>query len=158
VTSERSRPWRFSRLALLALLAWAAFACALELHRSEWLLRHDPFPEERPSTWRITSRPVARMARFAFFAAKALPPGSRVAVAAGPGLEGERLYRYLWLIYFLPGVETRLAAAPSPSSPTSPISPEPPVDFWISYGARLDGPGLAPILITPDGAVYRVVR
>jgi len=155
VTPERPRPRRFSQLALLALLAWAAFACALELHRSEWLLRHDPFPEERPSTWRITSRPVARMARFASFAAKALPPGSRVAVAAGPGPEGERLCRYLWLIYFLPGVETRLASAPSPASP---IRPELPVDFWIAYGARIESPGLAPILATPDGAVYRVVR
>jgi hypothetical protein len=31
--------WR--RLVLLGLLAWAVFACGLELHRSAWLMRPD---------------------------------------------------------------------------------------------------------------------
>jgi hypothetical protein len=136
-------------LALLALLAWAAFACALELHRSAWLLRHDPFPEARPSTWRITSRAARRVAGFAAAAAPLLPAGSRVAVVNEPGPDDERFFRYLWLTYFLPGVEARPAAAPSPGLP---------VDYWIAYGTRLADPRLAPLLTTPDGAVYRVLR
>jgi len=140
------------RLALLALLAWTAFAFSLEFHRSEWLLRHDPFLEERPSTWRITSRPVRRMERFAAAAKSLLPAGSRVAVTDEPGPEPERFFRYLWLIYFLPGIETRLANGPSPDFPA---------DFWIAYGTRLEDrrdPRLAPILTTPEGAVYKVLR
>jgi hypothetical protein len=137
------------RLVLLGLLAWAVFACGLELHRSEWLLRHDPFPEEQPSTWRITSRPVRRMARFLSMTQAAVPIGSRVAVLNEPGPPRERFFRYLWVAYFLPGLETRLEEAPDASRP---------VDFWLAYGTRVDDPRLVPVLTTPDGALYRVRR
>jgi hypothetical protein len=121
----------------------------LEFHRSAWLLRHDPFPEERPSTWRITSRSVRRMAGFLARVRAAVPLGSQVAVINEPGPPRERFFRYLWVAYFLPGVETRLEEALDASRP---------VDFCLAYGTRVDDPRLIPVLATPEGALYRVRR
>jgi hypothetical protein len=140
-------PRSTARLVLLGLLAWAVVACALELHRSEWLLRHDPFPEETPSRWRISSRPVRRVSHFLSAVRPLLPAGSRVAVVNEPGPPEERFFRYLWIAYFLPGVETR---------PESSAAAAVPVDFWLTYGTRADDPRLIPVLTAPDGTLYRV--
>jgi hypothetical protein len=140
-------PRNASRLALLGLLAWTLFACALELHRSEWLLRHDPFPEEQPSRWRITSRPVRRLAGFLSAVKPVLPAGSRVAVTNEPGTPEERFFRSLWIAYYLPGVETRPASAAAAGLP---------VDFQLTYGTRADDPRLIPVLTAPEGTLYRV--
>jgi len=142
-------PRSASRCALLGLLAWAAFACVLELHRSEWLLRHDPFPEEQPSSWRITSRPVRRIANFLSAVKAAVPVGSRIAVTTEPGPANERFFRSLWVAYFLPGVETLPENGPATGLP---------VDFLLAYGTRADDPRLEPVLTTPGGVVYRVRR
>lgn len=134
-------------LALAALLLWTAFSFALEVYRSHWLWRADPWSEERPSTWRITSRPVQRLSGFAAQAARSIPAGSRVAVRSEPGPEQERFFRCLWLVFLLPDRDVQLATAPDQS---------PGFGYWIAYGTRLQDPRLETLFESPDGAVYRL--
>lgn len=78
-----------------------------------------------------------------------MPAGSRVAVTNEPGPPEERFFRYLWIAYFLPGIETRPESAADSSLP---------VDFWLTYGTRATDPRLEPVLSTPDGGLYQVRR
>jgi len=129
--------------ALLALLvAWAAYGCALELYRSGWLIVNDPWPEEKPSTWRVGSAPVERLEDFTSKLEDALEPGAVVAVSS-PEPRREQEVRALFFAYAMPAQEVR-AGRPGDGLPA---------DYWIAYGTRLEG--LEVVAEHPGGVLYR---
>lgn len=82
-------------------LLWAMSASAVELYRSAWLWRADPWSAERPSTWRITSARVGELRH-------TLEPlqdatGGRLVVIPQHGQEG--VFLALWTRYLLPRFE-----------------------------------------------------
>lgn len=129
-----------------AAVAWSAFACVVELHRVDWLVRRDPWGADDPGRWRRTSTHVAAVERFAAAAAPYLPRDVPVAVASEPGPAEARFFRFLWLAYFLPGYDLRLA--PDPADPRR-------VDAWLAYGVHLDPVRFTPRFESVQGGVYR---
>ncbi|MEE8526235.1 MAG: hypothetical protein V3T72_20035, partial [Thermoanaerobaculia bacterium] len=88
---------------MAALLGWTAFAAALEIHRTRWIVANDPW--EEPSRWRFQSRHVEELRDFLTLARQHLPDGAVVGVAAEPDAPRESFFRYLWIAYLLPGYE-----------------------------------------------------
>jgi len=134
--------------ATLLLLAWTAFAAALEVYRCGWIHFADPWPAIEPARWRVTSRHVAALRDFAERIAPEMPAGASVAVTTEPGPEGQRFFRYLWLSYLLPGQELRMAATPADGFGA---------DYRLAWGTRLDHPRLEAVAAAGEGVLYRVL-
>lgn len=144
--SRRRAPLRrrLFAAALLALVAWATTAAAVEIYRCGWARFHDPWPE--PSRWRPASAHVERLRAFAGSAGERLPPGAAVAVLTEPGPLAERTFRYRWLAYLMPEQRLRQAGVVDAGAER----------FWMVYGTRLEDPRLEPIFESGEGSLYRI--
>lgn len=142
----RSRRAVFS-LAVLGLVAWCAFGCAVEVYRCGWLRYADPWSAEEPGTWRFLSRHVAEMRAFLDDVEGHLPVNAQVAISSEPGEDRERLFRALWTAYLLPEHRVRHVRVARDGLDA---------DYWIAYGTHLRHPRLRRVAETGRGTLYRV--
>jgi len=138
---------RFANPLLAALLLWCALSAARELYSSWWLATADPWAAEAPSTWRLGSNHVERLAGFLRRVELRLPAGSVVAFSSNPGPDRERFFRYLWCAFLLPEQQVLTASASAYGVQA---------DFWIAYGTRLSNPTLEVLYESFEGTLYQI--
>lgn len=129
--------------ALLGLVAWTAWGCAVEVYRCGWIRWHDPYPE--PSRWRFLSAHVADARDFAAAVREHLPEPASITFTSELD-PPEPYFEYLWLSYFLPEHDLHLGAPGDP----------PATSYWIVRGRRLDAPRLEPLTARGERVLYRV--
>jgi hypothetical protein len=130
-----------------ALLAWTAFAAALEIHRTRWIVVHDPWAQ--PSQWRFRSRHVDELRELLEAARRHLPAGAVVGVVDDPEASRESFFRYLWIAYLLPDHELRHAGLGDPRAGA---------EYWIAADGRVTDPRFEVLMETDRGGVYRGPR
>ena len=137
------------RVILGFLVVWLGHAAGLETFKAldrAWL--HPP-AETPPGRWRFATPPPERLNWWLEQVREVVPEGSRLAFSS-PATRGNAvLYRAWWATYWMPQY-TLLPAPPGVLKPGVQ-----PVDFYVTYGLRLDDPRLELVHEEWAGAVYR---